>query len=100
VVPLGPPLDYVRGLRALRVSDVRRGLGESGDPRAAESFAHQERRMKVIITMRCNRGWACTGFMEHPPEIIDIQDGQRLYEILASAGQPGPDRWYEYGSSK
>lgn len=55
---------------------------------------------QVNVTMQCNRGWACTGFIETPPQTIDVQDGQRLYEILNSAGQPGPDIWYEYRSSK
>ena len=55
---------------------------------------------QVVVTMQCNRGWACTGFTEHPPQIIDVQDGHRLYEILASAAQNGDDRWYEYRSSK
>jgi len=50
--------------------------------------------------MLCNRGFACTGFMENPPTLIDVQDGRRLYEILDSAKTEGPDVWYEYGSSQ
>jgi hypothetical protein len=55
---------------------------------------------QVNITMQCNRGFACVGFMENPPETIDAQDGHRLYEILNSAKDPGPVKWYEYRSSK
>lgn len=56
--------------------------------------------MRVDVTMRCNREWACTGFMENPPTTIDAQDGELLYEILDSAKNPGDDVWVEYRSSK
>ena len=54
----------------------------------------------VNVTMRCNRGFACIGFMENPPQLIDVQDGARLYELLNSAKEQGPNVWVEYWSSK
>lgn len=56
---------------------------------------------RVAVTMRDNRRYTLDSFGNGPqPEPLDAQDGQRLYEILASAGDgQNDDRWFEYRGS-
>jgi hypothetical protein len=55
--------------------------------------------MKVEVLMAYGRPHIC--FSNEPePEIIDVQDGQRLYEILDRSKVTGPDVRYLYRSSQ